>query len=227
MKIKEITLFTNQLEKQSAFFSETMGLDIIEKKDNKFSVQIGWTVLTFQKSNIDHKYHYCFLIPSNKLDESIEWLKKRLEIIKIEGNRIKQKFESWNAESVYFYDGSGNLAEFIVRYDLENNLENGFDLSQILCVNEIGMPTNDVEKINSVLEKELNSKFWKGNLNRFGTNGTQEGLFLLVNHELKKIWFPTELETEPSPFNATIEVNKKTYGIEFKKEKLKVFGNHK
>jgi len=220
MKIKEIKLFTNKLSEQRKFFEEVLEFGVRTENDNIFSIQVGNTKLIFEKSELNHKYHYCFLIPSNKLDESIDWLNKRLDIIKIEKDRVKQKFESWNAESIYFYDGSGNLAEFIVRYDLKNNQQENFNLLQILCVNEIGMPTNNVRKINSELENQLNSKFWKGDCERFGTNGTQNGLFLLVNNEVKKNWFPIELKTESAPFEALIEVENICYKIVFGKGKI-------
>ncbi|HFA51175.1 MAG TPA: glyoxalase [Bacteroidetes bacterium] len=220
MKIKEITLFTNKIESQKIFYGNVLGFEILRENENGFSVQVGYSVLSFKKSKKNHKYHYCFLIPSNKLDESIVWLNERLEIIKIEGDRITQYFESWNAKSVYFYDGAGNVAEFIVRYDLKNEQKDEFNLSQILCVNEIGMPTKNVGKINSELEQQLGSKFWKGNLKRFATNGTQNGLFLLVNNGLKKNWFPTDLETESAPFDATVIVDGNYHKIEFKKGEL-------
>lgn len=220
MKIKELTLFTHQLEKEKAFYHETLGFQFIEVNSDKFSVQIGQTKLIFLASNQRHRYHYCFLIPANQLKESIRWLKERLSIIEIEPGKVVQRFESWNADSVYFYDGSGNIAEFIVRYDLKNDAATEFGLSSVLCVNEIGMPVKNVAAINTQLETQLNSIFWKGDIERFATNGTQEGLFLLPNYEMKKEWFPTNLAVEPSPFSAVIEQENKTYAIKFSNEEL-------
>ncbi len=161
-----------------------------------------------------------FLIPSNKLNEGINWLNQRLNLIKIEGNRVIQHFESWNADSIYFLDGAGNIGEFIVRYDLKNETNKPFNISHIISVNEIGMPTNDVKAINKQLEHELNLKFWKGNLERFATNGTQDGLFLLVNNEIKDKWFPTDLFPQSSPFEAKVEVKNKEFDISFRNSKL-------
>lgn len=222
MKIKSLTLFTNQLSEQKDFYTKTLGFELLDNAKDDFTVQVGFTKLKFKLSEEDCKYHYCFLIPSNKLNESLAWLQERLQLIKTEGERVIQNFERWNADSIYFYDGAGNLAEFIVRYDLQNESEEMFDLSQILCVNEIGMPTNDVAKINGQLEENLNSKFWKGDLERFGTNGTQNGLFLLVNNELKKTWFPTELETQSSPFDAIVDVEGNVFDIKFYNQELSV-----
>lgn len=223
MKIREITLFTNKLSSQLHFYKNILGFEILEENNEKFAFQVGHTRMKFEASQENSIYHYCFLIPSNQLQAAIKWLSQRLDIIKIEGNRMIQNFESWNADSIYFYDGAGNIAEFIVRYDLKNETTSQiFDLSQIIGLNEIGMPTKDVKKINQELEQQLNSKFWKGDLERFGTNGTQEGLFLLVNNELKKDWFPTDLETEASPFLGIFEVENYLYHLEFRNYQMRV-----
>lgn len=220
MKITHLTLFTNQLEQEKKFYNEVLGFPFLMDNSDNFSVQIGHTKLTFQKSIHNYNYHYCFLIPSNQLQESILWLQKRLNIVEIEPGKIIQRFETWNADSIYFYDGSGNLAEFIVRYDLKNEVKTPFGLSNILCVNEIGMPIKNVAKINTQIENELQSMFWKGDKSRFGTNGTQDGLFLLPNYEMKTTWFPTDLKVEPSPFSAIINHKYNEYTIEFENEKL-------
>ncbi|PIY12714.1 MAG: glyoxalase [Flexibacter sp. CG_4_10_14_3_um_filter_32_15] len=228
MKIREITLFTNQLTEQLYFYKKTLALEILRNSIRNFTFQVGFTKVTFEASEQKHIYHYCFLIPSNQLEAAIKWLSNRLDIIKIEGERIIEHSENWNADSVYFYDGAGNIVEFIVRYDLKNKPKNEskekkFDASQILCVNEIGMPTKNIAELNENLETELHSKFWKGDLRCFGTNGTQEGLFLLVNNEIKKEWFPTDLKTESSPFYGIFEVENYLYAMQFKKEKMILF----
>lgn len=226
MRFKKLKLYTNKLESELKFYSKTLGFKIIERSKNSFTIKIGWTELTFEKTGNEYQYHYCFLIPSNKLNEALEWMEKRVEIIDIENGRKTQKFETWNADSFYFYDASGNIAEFIVRYDLKNDDQTDFDISKVLGVNEMGMPTTDIQKMNEQLEKEIKTKFWKGDLERFGTNGSQEGLLLLPNYKFKEIWFPASLKIKPEPFKATIENNGKEYKIEFREEQLKTAGNN-
>lgn len=225
MKFKKLRLYTNKLELEKRFYSEVLGFKIVDKSSNFFSLKIGWSELTFEKSEKEHKYHYCFLIPANKLNQALKWIKKRTEVLDIENGRKIQNFKSWNADSFYFYDASGNVAEFIVRYDLKNDDSGDFDISKVLGVNEMGLPTNDVKKLNQQLEDELNTKFWKGDIERFGTNGSQEGIWLLPNYELKEIWFPTTLKMKPEPFEAIIENKGKPYHVEFKNEKLKITAN--
>lgn len=215
MRIQKLKLYTNKLDLEKEFYSKTLGFNLVESNSNFFTIKIGWSELTFQKSIKDFKYHYCFLIPSNKLIQSMEWMEKRVDLIELGDDRKIQRFESWNAESFYFYDASGNIAEFIVRNELNNESENEFDISQVLCVNEIGMPTKNVEETNRQLKKELDTAFWKGD-SRFGTNGSQQGLFLLPNYEIKETWFPTSIKIKPEPFDAIIENQGKQYFVEFK-----------
>lgn len=222
MKFKKLKLFTDKLESQLNFYVEVLGFQLLNKTDNSFSVKAGWSELTFEKSEIEYYYHYCFLIPSNQLKQALEWMGKRVEIIDIENGRKIQNFESWNADSFYFYDSCGNIAEFIVRYDLKNDDDGDFDISKVIGVNEMGMPTNDVGKINQRLEDELNTEFWKGDTKRFGTNGSQEGIWLLPNYEVKDAWFPTTLKIKPQPFEAIVENAENEYSVEYKSETLTI-----
>ena len=222
MKITHLKLYTNKLIVEKEFYTQTLGFELIEDTPNHFTIKIGWSKLTFEKSKTAHQYHYCFLIPSNKLMEAMEWLEKKVEIITNENGQKIQVSESWNAESIYFFDKSGNVAEFIVRYDLKNESETEFELSQVLGVNEIGLPTLNVAATNSLLESKLNTKFWKGDFARFGTHGTQEGLFLLPNYEVKETWFPTSVKIKPEPFEAVIRVGEKTHLVEFKHGEIKI-----
>lgn len=220
MKIRKLKLFTNKFELEKTFYTQTLGFDTIESNSDSFTLQIGWSELTFQKTKKEYQYHYCFLIPSNKLEQAMAWMGKRAPIIDIENGRKTQRFESWNADSFYFYDASGNIAEFITRQDLDNGISSDFNISNVLCVNEIGMPTNNVEKANSELLENFGTEFWKGDPKRFGTNGSQEGLFLLPNYNLKDTWFPTQIKIKPEPFQAVIENNGEKYFMEYKNEKI-------
>jgi hypothetical protein len=209
------------LEEELNFYSNTLRFQITEKNFNSFAVRIGWSELTFEKSEKERIYHYCFLIPSNMLKQALEWMEERTEIVEIENGRKTQYFETWNAESFYFYDASGNIVELIARYDMKNESNADFNISKILCVNEIGMPTNKIHQLNNQLKSEINTDFWKGDLLRFGTNGDEEGILLLPNYEVKDIWFPTHQKTNPEPFEAIIENAGKEYEIEFREGKLK------
>ncbi|WP_405211917.1 hypothetical protein [Dokdonia sp. Asnod2-E02] len=108
---------------------------------------------------------------------------------------------------------------------MNNNDFDEFDISKVLGVNEMGMPTADVKKTNDQLQNELQIEYWKGDIDRFGTNGSQEGIFLLPNYNLKDIWFPTSIKIKPEPFEAVIENKEREYHIEYRNEKIKTTAN--
>jgi len=221
MRITSLTLFSNDLDKQARFYGETLGFEV-ERKENELSLQVGNTQLHFQYAETAWTYHYCFLIPANQLQEGIAWLRERLDILRIEGDRIIQRFDSWNADSVYFDDGNGSLAEFIVRYDLENDSNQPFGLESILNVNEIGTPTTAIAAVNDGMKQKVGSDFWKGDLDRFGTHGSQEGLLLLVNPEKKETWFPTGLPIQTSPYKAVVEHGGKSFALSYENGNLEI-----
>lgn len=218
MKIKELTLLTNELNKQKDFFTATLGFSLITQSDNHFSIQIGWTLLTFIKSLEAHTYHYCFLIPSNKLDEALNWMNQRRQTITLDDGGTIAHFESWNADSFYFYDAAGNVAECMVRYDLKNESNHSFELNDFLCVNEIGVGTSSIPLVHTQLKKILDIPLWKGDIERFGAHGSQEGLLLLADYNIKKTWFPTSIPIKASPFEAILQNSNVCYAVSYKNE---------
>ena len=68
--------------------------------------------------------------------------------------------------------------------------------------------------------ENFGTEFWKGDIKRFGTNGSQEGLFLLPNYEIKDIWFPTKIKIKPEPFEIQFENNGERYHMEYKNGKI-------
>lgn len=215
MKIKHLILHTNRLSEQKHFYQDILGCDKQEDSENAFSVQIGWTTFEFRASAEAHLYHYCFLIPSNKLEEALEWIEAKVDIIDTGSNEKITFFDTWNAHSFYFYDGAGNIAECIVRHDLDNTSTSAFQLSDLLCVNEIGMPTENIEFTVNVLQNAFGLPLWRGDLERFGASGSEEGLFLLPNIHKKEIWFPTDIKITRAPFSIIFENDGHSYSFDY------------
>lgn len=223
MIIKEITLYSNDLSSQRNFYIDTCGFELLNETEDYFSVRCGKSILSFAKATKIYKYHYCFLIAENHLHEALDWcISNGLDPIIVDDGPIVNQSDSWNAKSIYFYDGNGNIAEFIVRYDLSIIGDRPFDPSQIILFNEIGAPSKDIGNIYSSL-KNIGVEKWLGNEERFLSAGTQNGLFLLVNNQVKRTWFPTEVSTDPSPWKGVFEVNKKDHHIQFCGKDLNIF----
>ncbi len=220
MKFKKLNLYTNKLEEEQEFYTKTLGFELISTTQISFTVQLGWTELSFTKSEQAHTYHYCFLIPSNRLQDALQWTSQRTNLMEIEQGRYTQHFESWNAESFYFFDASGNLAEMIVRFDLENESQQSFDQSSVIGLNEMGMPTLDIPMTQERLHALIASQAWKGNEHRFGTNGDQEAIFLLPNYKVKETWFPSNQKITLEPFEVLVENNGEPYYLKFAQGQL-------
>ncbi|WP_291074653.1 MULTISPECIES: VOC family protein [unclassified Empedobacter] len=222
MKIRELQLFTNELEKTKSFYTTILAFDLIEETENQFSLQVGWTRLTFIKSDEEYIYHFSFLVCKNQFEKAFDWIQNKTKILNTNTDQHIANFENWNAQSFYFYDGSRNLAEMITHYNLAYENDAEFDQHSILGISEIGLPTTDIEATNLVLEEKTTSKFWKGDFETFGTNGSDEGKILLPNYFIKTTWFPTTDTITPTPFTAILE-NENCYSkVIFNNNKLNI-----
>jgi catechol 2,3-dioxygenase-like lactoylglutathione lyase family enzyme len=222
MKFRKLLLYTQKIEENLTFYSEILGIEPLEITPISFRLQLGWTELVFEKSIISPIYHFCFLIPSNKLEEALEWMQNKTPILDTAPDKKTVHFENWNADSFYFREGSGNILEFIVHHELKNETAEKFDLKQVLGINEMGLPTRNIKEVDEKLSQKIGSAFWKGDYESFGTHGTPEGKFLLPNVEIKKTWFPTDLPSHLEPFIAWIENQNQLFKVEFDAENLDI-----
>ncbi|MGV0965014.1 VOC family protein [Empedobacter falsenii] len=222
MKIRELQLFTNELEKTKSFYTTILAFELIEENENQFSLQVGWTRLTFVKSDEEHIYHFSFLVCKNQFEKAFDWIQNKTKILNTDADQHIANFENWNAQSFYFYDGSRNLAEMITHYNLAYENDAEFDQHSILGISEIGLPTTDIEATNLVLEEKTTSKFWKGDFEIFGTNGSDEGKILLPNYFIKTTWFPTTDTITPTPFTAILENENQKILCKFKGNDLEI-----
>lgn len=197
MKIKELQLLTNNLDKTEAFYNTCLNISVGQKTENDISFFIGTTSIKFILSQVsDPVYHIAFDIPCNKLDEALNWLSARVSILPVTAESKIAEIKLWNARSIYFYDNNGNLLELISRFDLDNQSEKSFDASSILSVSEIGLVTDSVPALaKTIIEKYNIPVFDKQPAqNNFTALGNDEGLLVLVNED--RNWFPTNQKAQ-------------------------------
>lgn len=222
MRIRELQLFTTNLEKTKSFYTDILAFQLIDETSNQFSLQIGWTRLTFVQSKKEHIYHFSFLVDKSLFENAFEWMKNRVEILQTKNDEQIAFFENWNAKSFYFYDGGNNLVELITHQNIDYKSTEEFTEHSILGVSEIGLPTLDIKSMNQIIEENTTSKFWKGDFEIFGTNGSDEGKILLPNYAIKKTWFPTDIAIQDNPFELVIENNHQKFLLNFKDNNLKI-----
>lgn len=218
MKIKVLTLYTTQIEAQKKFYSDTLGLKILQANEREISFKIGDSILRFIYSTKSKPYHFAFNIPPNKVKKALKWLKHRVEIQKDRDTEIVD-FPAWNAESIYFYDPDKNILEFIARKDLDNKNSDPFSPQDLLEISEIGLATNDFKGKFDFLISEVGVAKYGGGKEVFCALGSETGLFILIDLS-RKDWFPTNDKAFAADFIAKIELDGKLKIIEYKNETL-------
>ncbi len=225
MKIQELEIYTPRLEAQTKFYSEILELDVIAKTNTSTSFQIGESILKLVQREKFTPYHYAINIPANQESEGLEWLKERVEILKYENLTI-QYFDFWNAYAMYFYDEDRNIVELIARKNMENNSNQPFDKNSLLEICEIGIPTSDIDEEYRILKNVTGIPIHSGNLERFCAIGDDNGLFIAINKEIKKEWFPTKDIPFSSDFIIKFIEKGDEFIFEYKEEKLKALANN-
>ena len=209
MEIKELTIFTTHLEAQEAFYSQKLGLPILESSDTFFSIAIGYSVLNFEQHYRSVPYHLAINIPSNQDGEALSWLRKRVPLLGANGKEMVD-FVNWNARSIYFYDEDHNIIELISRKSLSIDSIDTFDHHAFLGISEIGMAVDDVESTYHDLKRLSDFEIFDGNFDTFCAAGDENGLFILVNKH-RKDWFPTG----DKAFSADFMIRFKNRGKQF------------
>ncbi|AOW21895.1 VOC family protein [Urechidicola croceus] len=205
MKIQVLILYTTSLEKQYHFYTKTIGLKSSHKNDTSFAVHVGSSILEFRKSNESKPYHFAFNIPSNKVEEAYQWLNSKVTILPFEEKDIID-FPNWNAKAFYFYDKDNNIVEFISRKNLNQKSNTIFSSNSIINISEMGIGTSNIKQIYNAINELNPIEIFDGNFERFCAIGNEEGLFILVNKNIKN-WFPTDDDVYESDFKIIGDYN--------------------
>ena len=189
MKIEELIIFTNQIEKQKQFYRNVLEFELVFNSEEKITFKTGSSLLSFQYRTEVQPGHFAFNIPSNSIDEALVWLKNRVDILS-DGRQLVSNFESWNAKAIYFYDTDNNIVEFIARADLNEKSSEPFSSKSIVSISEIAMATINISKLYDAISTIKPIPVFDGNFNRFCALGNHDGLFILIDNT-KKTWHPT------------------------------------
>lgn len=219
MQIKELTIYSSNLDAQVSFYSNVLGVKIITRTNNSVSLDFGNSILTIEYKAVTTPYHFAINIPANKDIEALNWLKTKVKILKDGDNEI-QDFDFWNAKAVYFYDKDYNIVELIARKNLDNSSDSPFGSEQFLEISEIGMPTMDIEKEFNQLNKFTGIEIFDGGFERFCAIGDETGLFICINKESKD-WFPVDDKAFSSEFEIVLIEKEEKHKLVYKNETLK------
>lgn len=216
MKIQELTLLTNNLSETKNFYQKTIGFQKISETETSISFAVGTSILIFEltEKNQNPKYHFAFNIPTNTLNDAINWTLQRTSLLKTENSFITD-FENWKAKAIYFFDNNRNILEFICRTELNNPTDKPFSVETILNINEIGLVIDHPLQIgNEIIEKTKIEYFAKGPKREdFVAIGNDNGLFVISNPN--RNWYPTQEKAEKWKVRGKVKVAENEYELEF------------
>lgn len=115
MKLKNVLIVVNDIEKSISFYKELFGLEVILDNDGNVIMTEG---LVLQDAAIWKKFLEKDIIPQNNATElyfeerNIEEFAKKLEEYKEPIQYVNRLMEhSWGQKVIRFYDPDGNLIE--------------------------------------------------------------------------------------------------------------------
>lgn len=183
---QRIELETTAIEPEMAFYTGSLELNLVESGEGSFAVQCGQTVLAFTQVEDPEprQYHFAIDIPTNKLEEALQWAKARFPIAtKPDGTTI-YSFDSWNARAFYFLDADRNILEFITRGNSPSDSPEPFSADHILYISELGVVTENVVATANKLKDTLSLPCFPDPTQEpnpdFQAMGTDAGLFIVA-----------------------------------------------
>lgn len=181
MQILEVEIRTPDLPGARAFYAGVLGFPVAEEQDGSATFSVGASALTLRAGKTSGVYHLAFNIPENCFSEARDWAMSRFPLLPDPDGNTAFRFESWDADALYFTDPDGNILELIARHTLPGSRREGFE---ILSISEVALATDDVR----ALAEELGLPRYQDGDENFQAVGDEEGLFILVR--AGRLWFP-------------------------------------
>lgn len=198
MKLLEIELLSDDLAATESFYRNVLGLEPVARGSGILRYFIGYTRLIFRRSeNLKPVYHFAMDLPNNRFFDAYNTIRKKVELLKVEGDDDIANFTNWDAKSFYFKDNNSNILEGITRYPNRAFDDNPFSSRSFISISEIGLVTNNVPELADTLIKEYGLAVFKRQPrgDKFTVLGDDEGLFVIG--EKGRNWYPTALPSRP------------------------------
>lgn len=205
MRIRELTLATNDLDGQSAFWGETLGLPVGGCGD-AVEVSLRRSLLRFEQAlaGSDPRYHFAINIPPGSIEDAAAWVEERHELLAFhddpdveEGATIVRTDRG--ASALYFLDGGGNVVELIANDHLDDEAAAVFGPESLLEVAEIGIASTDTATTSKGVQETLSADIlWGGREGWLLTAiGDDHGVVIVA--PVGRGWIPVGLPAHPLP----------------------------
>lgn len=191
MEIKELKIYTHQIDAQEFFYKHILGFNVSRLSSSAFQIQTKENKLIFEQSDDKFYYHFAFLIPPQTIDLAIQFLvNKGIELLPYKNSNI---IEFNSGRAIYFYDRDDNIVEFIERPTLAYKTQTSFSIEDVIKINEIGMPVeNPIEAAEEIVQRlgiqPINQNEFREN---FCWVGDYNGVIIVVKKG--RNWLPTNI----------------------------------
>lgn len=221
MEIKELTLFSKNIDKQEIFYNDILGFPTSRNHINNLTINAGSTTINLEKSSKSHLYHFAFLIPTGSLESAISYLESRgIRLLPYKDDKI---IYFNNGTAIYFFDEDRNIVEFIERPLLDYvSLDHSFSIEDIQKVNEIGLAVSNPKKTT----EELTNKFGVEPLANapmkedFCWAGDHNGAIIVT--KLGRNWLPTNIRGTYNNFSISYVEGNILHKVLFKKDNIQL-----
>jgi catechol 2,3-dioxygenase-like lactoylglutathione lyase family enzyme len=205
MHIRELTLTTEDLPAQLAFWGGTLGLPVVDG-EGMVEVSLQHSTVRFEQAlaGSDPRYHFAINIPQGSIDEAAAWLAQRHELLAFHNdpdvpNGATIVHTDRGASALYFLDGAGNVVELIANDQLDDSAEPPFGPHSLIEIAEIGIATADPKATRAVVQETLSAGIlWGGREGwRLTAIGDDHGVVIVA--PVGRGWIPVGLPARPLP----------------------------
>ena len=223
--IQRLRLSSNDLDAQEPFYRDILEFPTERTNENTLVVTTGQSIVEFihEETTVAPFYHIAFTIPENRVEQALEWMTPRSEVLAINARGEKiMNFAHWNAHSIFYLDPVGNILEFIGHHELKNATSDPFNPNQVLYTSEIGLVVPDVPSTVDSLNKHFGYENFRGlSSKNFTAVGDMRGLLLIVQegrgwlpiNTVKSAVFPVEATVGLGGGTGTMEIEGLPYTI--------------
>lgn len=203
MRIRKVTIPTSDIAASASFFQDVLDLEV-----DRSTVSLGWSQIEFISGNDleNGGLHLAFNVAYRQFDQATDWLRQRTALQQDSyGNDSFALGGYWQSKSIYFEGPDGSILELIGRRRLGGSSSTApFNGSDLICVSEIGLPTDNLDSLVAESARVLGIAALAPPSNEFAAIGDDNGLFIGVVGN--RPWFP-ENRQNPKAQGVTVIVD--------------------
>jgi catechol 2,3-dioxygenase-like lactoylglutathione lyase family enzyme len=211
VRIRELTLATADVHRQTAFWGHLLGLPVKESGD-AVEVSLQRSTLRFEQAtpDTDPRYHFAINIPPGSIEEAAAWIEDHHQLLAFHGDPDVDEgativHTDRGAAAFYFLDAAGNDVELIANDRLDDGLDGPFGPQALLEIAEIGLATADTKAVGEMIQETLSAEvFWGGREgSRLTAIGDDHGVLIVA--PIGRGWIPVGLPARPLPTTIVAE----------------------